>query len=93
MTKWESEKHNSVSMPAEGFIGHVATDGSLLVPLGGKHAVGQWCSWSTMKRWSPCTGCTARWKQNLKSTAPSRGGADGLLVTSQECDWTHQGAC
>ena len=30
MKKWESEKHKSWSMPAEGFKGHVATDGSLL---------------------------------------------------------------
>ena len=30
MTKWESEKHKSWCMPAEGFKGHVATDGSLL---------------------------------------------------------------
>ena len=29
MKKWESEKHNSWSMPAELFKGHVATDGSL----------------------------------------------------------------
>ena len=35
MRKWESEKHKSWSMPAEGFKGHVATDGSLLVN-GGK---------------------------------------------------------
>ena len=31
MRKWESEKHESGSMPAEGFKGHVVTDGSLLV--------------------------------------------------------------
>ena len=30
MRKWESEKHKSWGMPAEGFKGHVATDGSLL---------------------------------------------------------------
>ena len=30
MKKWESEKHRSWSMPAEGFEGHDATDGSLL---------------------------------------------------------------
>ena len=28
--KWESQKHKSWGMPAEGFKGHVATDGSLL---------------------------------------------------------------
>ena len=30
MRKWESEKHKSWRMPAEGFKGHVTTDGSLL---------------------------------------------------------------
>ena len=30
MEKWVSEKHKSWGMPAEGFKGHVATDGSLL---------------------------------------------------------------
>ena len=30
MRKWESEKHKSWGMPAEGFKGHAATDGSLL---------------------------------------------------------------
>ena len=29
MTKWESREHKSWGMPAEGFKGHVATDGSL----------------------------------------------------------------
>ena len=32
--KWESEKHKSWSTPAEGFKGHVATDGSLLENAG-----------------------------------------------------------
>ena len=30
--------------------------------------VGQWYSWTTMKRWGPCMGCTARWKQNWRSS-------------------------
>ena len=34
MRKWESEKHKSWSMPAEGFKGHVATGGSLLENAG-----------------------------------------------------------
>ena len=34
LTKWESEKHKSWCMPAEGFKGHVATDGSLLGSAG-----------------------------------------------------------
>ena len=32
--KWESEKHTSSGIPAEGFKGHVATDGSLLGTAG-----------------------------------------------------------
>ena len=34
MIKLESEKHKSWGMPAEGFKGHVATDGSLLGTAG-----------------------------------------------------------
>ena len=34
MRKWESEKHQSWKMPAEGFKGHVATDGSVLGTAG-----------------------------------------------------------
>ena len=30
MKKWESEKHKSWGIAAEGFMGHVATNGSLL---------------------------------------------------------------
>ena len=41
MNKWESEKHKSWSMPAEGFKGHVATDGSLLGSAG-KWGAGGW---------------------------------------------------
>ena len=32
----------------------------------------QWYSWTVMKRWSPCLGCTAQWRQNMRSSAPSR---------------------
>ena len=34
MGLWESEKHKSWSMPAEGSKGHIATDGSLLENAG-----------------------------------------------------------
>ena len=45
MRKWESEKHKSWGMPAEGFKGHVATDGSLL------GAAGKWraCGWAEVQ--------------------------------------------
>ena len=43
--KWESEKHKSWSMPAEGFQGYVATDGSLL------WNDGKWgaCGWAVVQ--------------------------------------------
>ena len=45
VTKWESEKHRSWSMPAEGFMDHVATDGSLL------GRIGKWgaCGWAVVQ--------------------------------------------
>ena len=45
MRKWESEKHKSWSMPAEGFKGHVATDGSL------PGTAGKWgaCGWAVVQ--------------------------------------------
>ena len=44
--KWESEQHKSWCMPAEGFKGHVATDGSLL------GTAGKWiaCGWSVVQQ-------------------------------------------
>ena len=45
VTKWEFEKHRSWGTPAEGFKGHVATDGSLL------GTAGKWgaCGWSVVQ--------------------------------------------
>ena len=45
MKMLESEKHKSWGMPAEGFKGHVATDGSLL------GIAGKWraCGWSVVQ--------------------------------------------
>ena len=45
MIKWESEKHKRWRMPAEGFKGHVATDGSLLGTAGKWRA----CGWSAVQ--------------------------------------------
>ena len=39
----------------------------------GEHVVGRWYSWTMMKRWCPCVGCTARWRQNTRFSEPSRG--------------------
>ena len=38
--EWESEKHQSWGLPAEGFKDHVATDGSLLGTDGKRGACG-----------------------------------------------------
>ena len=40
MKKWESEKHKGWGLPAEGFKGHVVTDGSLLDMAGKWRACG-----------------------------------------------------
>ena len=45
MIKWESEKHESWRMSAEGFNCHVATDGSLLFTAGKWRA----CGWSVVQ--------------------------------------------
>ena len=52
MKKWESEKHKSWGMPAEGFKGHVATDGSLLGTAGKWRA----CGWSVQLDYDEALG-------------------------------------
>ena len=47
--------------------------------------VGPWFSLIMMKRWSHCMGCMVQWRT-------INGGADGLLIPSQESDWTRQSA-
>ena len=74
MRKWESEKRKSLGIPAEGFKGHVATDGSLL-GTGGKWGA---CGWSVVQldydeELGFCMGCVVRWEQNSRFSAPSRG--------------------
>ena len=32
----------------------------------GEHVVGQWYSWTTMKRWCHCMACMAQWRQNFE---------------------------
>ena len=50
----------------------------------GELVAGPWCSLIMMQRWDHCVGCPAHHQE---------GGADGLLMPSQESDRTHQGAC
>ena len=45
MRKWVSEKHHNWGIPAEGFKGHVATDGSLLGAAGKRGA----CGWAVVQ--------------------------------------------
>ena len=69
MKKWESKKNTKLGvMPAEGFKDHVATDGTLLGKEleSGELVVGQWYSWTMMKRWGPCMGCTAQWRAEFE---------------------------
>ena len=72
MEKWESEKHKSWSMPAEGFKGHVATDGSLLGTAGKWGAFGLSVVQLDYDEWDFCMGCMAQWRQSWRSSAPSR---------------------
>ena len=73
MKKLESEKRKNWGLPAEGFKGHVATDGSSLGRAGKWGACG-WavCSWIVMRRWGPYMGCMAPWKQILRSSQASK---------------------
>ena len=45
MKRWESAKHKSWGILAEGFLGHVATDGSLLGRTGKWRA----CGWAVVQ--------------------------------------------
>ena len=66
----ESEKHKSWGMPAEGFKGHVATDGSLL------GIAGKWraCGWSVVQMdYDEELGPLHGMYGSRESSAPSRG--------------------
>ena len=84
MKMWESEKHHSWCMQVEGFMGHVATDGSLL----GK--AGKWraCGWAV-----DCLCCMVQGGRTWDSAHQKEGGSDGICMPSQESDWTHQATC
>ena len=80
MRKWEAEKHKSWSMPAEGFKGHVVTDGSLL------GNAGKWgaCGWAVVQlehdeEMGPLYGPAHH----------QEGGFDSLPVLPQESMWTY----
>ena len=74
MRKWKSEKHKTAVYQQRASRVMLPLTAPCWVPLAcGEHAVGQWCSWIMMKNWGRCMGCTARWRQNMRSSAPSRG--------------------
>ena len=81
-------------MPAEGFKGHVATDGSL-------RTAGKWgaCGWSVMQLdddeelW-PLHGTYGSTEAELEvQRTIKRAELTASLYLSQASDWTHQGAC
>ena len=53
-------------MPAEGFKGHVATDGSLLGTAGKWEACGQWRNWMMMKNWDLLHGMCGSMEAELE---------------------------
>ena len=67
--KWESEKHKSWGIPAEGFKGHVATDGSLL------GIVGKWgaCGWAVVQLDYEEQVGHLQGMYGMRSSGPSRG--------------------
>ena len=80
VTKWESEKHKSSGMPAKGFKGHVATDGSLLGNAGKWRA----CDWAVVQ---------LDYDEEMGPLHGMYGSMDGLPLPAHKSDWTHQGAC
>ena len=67
MKKWESEKHKSWGLPAEGFKGQVATVFWALQESG-EHVVGQWCNWIFMENWGPMYGCMENYEPEFQRT-------------------------
>ena len=52
--------------------------------------VGQWYSWTTMKKWWDV------WLSGDRTRGPAHhqeGGVDSLFVPPQESKWTHQDSC
>ena len=82
MRKRESEKHKSWGMPAEGFKGHVATDGSLL------GNAGKWgaCGW--VVEMGPLHGILCLLRKAcgpMKVHVDKKGMIDGLPKRDKEC--------
>ena len=91
-----SEKHKSWRMAAEGFKGHVATDGSLLWNAGNWRA----CGWAVVQldcgeELGLLHGMYFSTEAVLGvSTGHHRkGGVDTFLVLPQKSTWTHQDSC
>ena len=98
MKKWESEKRTSIGVcPAEGFKGHVATDGSSAGKSGKveEHVVGQWCSWITMRDIGAIVqGMYGSMEAELEvQRTIKRAELTAFLCPLKRGDWTCQGAC
>ena len=85
---WESEKHKSWSMPAEGSKGHVATDGSLL----GNDGKWEACGWAVVQldydeEMGPSYGMYGFRKVSgpIKVQVDNKGIIDGLRKGEKEC--------
>ena len=86
--KWESEKHKTWGMPAEGFNGHDATDNSL------QGTAGKWraCGWTVVQLDSdeelgPLHGMygSTEAEYDVQHTVKR-----AKLTAPQESMWTHQ---
>ena len=93
VTKWKSEKHKSWNMPAEGSRATLQRTALSWVQLeSGEHVVGQWCSWTAMKNWCPCMGCTAGWEAELEVQRTMKRAelTAFLCLLKKKSDWTHE---
>ena len=89
MNKWESEKHKRGGMPAEGFKGHVATDGSLMGAAGKwEHVVGG-CNWIMVMNWAFAWDVRLDGGRICSPAHHQEGGADSIPLSSQESNWIH----
>ena len=94
MKKWESEKHKNWGLPAEGFKGHVATDGSLLGRAGKLGA----CGWAPVQldydeEMEPSNGMYGSMEAAFEfQRTIKRAELTAFLCPPQEGDGTYQGA-
>ena len=95
MMKWEFEKHKSWGMPAEGFKGHVTTDGSFL----GKAGKLGTCGWAVVQmdcdeQMGPLHGmCGSMEAEYEVQRTIKMAELTAFLHLLKKSDRTHQDAC